>query len=271
MTIPVGSEVHKWLFCRMFIDTHEPYKVSEIPWPVLPQDALARLRSLPFWDLAVETEGQAAARIAALAKMEHDPLLQEAIALQAFEESRHQHVLEAMLQHYDIPWHTEPVTDVIADPEWEFLRMGYGECFDSFFAFGLFHHASTSGFFPAELVQVFEPIMQDEARHIVFFVNWAAYSQAQRAWWRRPPFAVRRLAALVVQAHARLKMGRNAGSQNFTYAGHDTLSVALTPRAFLETCLAENDHRLSVYDHRLLRPKIVPSLVRLAVSLWPRP
>jgi len=270
MGTPIGSEVHKWLFCRMFLDTHEPYKAAEISWPVLPQDALARLRSLPFWDLAVETEGQAAARIEALAKVEHDPLLREAIALQAFEESRHQCVLEAMLRHYDIPWHKEPATDGIADPEWEFLRMGYGECFDSFFAFGLFHLASTSGFFPAELVQAFEPIMQEEARHIVFFVNWAAYSQAQRAWWRRPPFAVRRLAALAVQARARLQMGRNAGSQDFTYAGQDTLSVALTPRLFLKTCLAENDRRLSVYDYQLLRPKIVPSLVRLAVSLWPR-
>ena len=269
MDTPIGSEVHKWLFCRMLLDTHAPYNAAEILWPALPQDALARLRSLPFWDLAVATEGQAAARIAALAKVEHDPLLREAIALQAFEESRHQHVLEAMLRHYAIPWHKEPATDAIADPEWEFLRMGYGECFDSFFAFGLFHLARTSGFFPAELVHVFEPIIQEEARHIVFFINWAAYSQALRAWWRRAPFAVRRLAALIVQAHARLKMGRNAGSQNFTYASQDALSVALTPYLFLKTCLVENHRRLSIYDSRLLRPQIVPSLVRLAVSLWP--
>jgi hypothetical protein len=202
MSIAIGSEEHKWLFCRMFLDTHDPYNAAEIPWPVLSQDALTRLRSLPFWDMAVETEGQAAARIAALAKVEHDPLLHEAIALQACEESRHQCVLEAMLQHYDIPLHTRPATYITADSEWEFLRMGYAECFDSFFAFGLFHLASTSGFFPAELVQVFEPIMQEEARHIVFFVNWAAYSQAQRIWWRRPSFAVRRLAAFIASLPA---------------------------------------------------------------------
>jgi hypothetical protein len=109
--------------------------------------------------------------------------------------------------------------------------------------------------------------MQEEARHIVFFVNWAAYSQAQRAWWRRLPFAVRRLTALVMQAHARLQMGRNAGSLNFTYAGQDALPVAITLRVFLKTCLAENNRRLSVYDDRLLRPKIVSSVVRLAMSL----
>jgi hypothetical protein len=145
----------------MFLDTHDPYNAAAIPWPVLPQDALARLRGLPFWGIAVETEGQAAARIAALAKVEHDPLLREAIDLQAFEEARHQHILEAMLRHYDIPLYKEPTAYITADPEWEFLRMGYAECFDSFFAFGLFHLANTSGFFPAALVQVFEPIMQE--------------------------------------------------------------------------------------------------------------
>jgi hypothetical protein len=253
----------------MFLDTHNPYNAADIAWPVLPQDALARLRSLPFWGIAVATEGQAAARIAALAKVEHDPLLREALDLQAFEESRHQHILEAMLRHYDIPLHKEPVAYITADPEWEFLRMGYAECFDSFFAFGLFHLAHTSGFFPAALVQVFEPVMQEEARHIVFFINWVAYSQAQRAWWRRPSSVVRRLAAFAVQASARLKMGRNTGGKNFTYAGQEALPMALTPRLFLKTCLAENDRRLSCYDSRLLRPKIVPSLVRLAVSLWP--
>jgi hypothetical protein len=110
--------------------------------------------------------------------------------------------------------------------------------------------------------------MQEEARHIVFFINWAAYSPAQRAWWRRPVFAVRRLAAFVVQASARLKMSRHTGGKNFTYAGQNTLPVAIVPRLFLETCLTENDCRLSVYDRRLLQPRIVPRLVKCAVSLW---
>jgi len=32
----------------------------------------------------------------------------------------------------------------------------------------------------------------------------------------------------------------------------------------MDTCLAENDRRLSGYDPRLLRPRMVPRLVRLA-------
>src|SRR5262245_58752381 len=191
-TIPIGSELHKELFCRTLLATHNPYDPAEIPWPQLDAPALARLRSLPFWDLAVATEAQAAACIAALTRTERDPLLREAIALQGFEESRHQRLLEAMLQHYSIPLGQRADCRAIPDPEWAFLRLGYTECFDTFFACGLFRLASEAEFFPDELVTVFEPVMQEEARHILFFANWAAYRQAQRAWWNRPAFIVRR-------------------------------------------------------------------------------
>jgi len=39
----------------------------------------------------------------------------------------------------------------------------------------------------------------------------------------------------------------------------------------MDVCLAENDRRLSGYDPRLLQPRIVPRLVRLARRTFLKP
>jgi hypothetical protein len=265
-----GSDDHKQRFCRTFLDTHDPYDPNAITWPQLDAAEIERLRSLPFWDVAVETEGYASARIEALARIEPDPLLRDAVAMQGFEEARHKQLIEGMLKTYDISFEEPGEYRVSSDAEWGFMRMGYGECFDSFFAFGLFRLAKESGFFPAPLVEIFNPLVQEEARHILFFVNWAAYKNAQRPLWQRPAFTARRGAALAVQALSRLKLGKSAGSNQFASSGQQAVTASFDPRAFLSTCLEENDSRLGVYDASLLRPRIVPGLVRLALTLWPK-
>jgi hypothetical protein len=182
--LAIGSEQHKEVFCREFLDTHIPYEVTTLRWPTLDAASAARLRALPFWDEAVSTERATAAKVQAQAELETDPLIREAMALQGFEEARHSQLLEALLDTYDIASASPPpslVPSVPAAIEWAFLRTEYGECFDSFFAFGLFAIAKESGLFPPELVDLFEPIIQEEARHILFFVNWVAYQQAQLA------------------------------------------------------------------------------------------
>ncbi|MGH7090111.1 MAG: hypothetical protein ACREFQ_14545, partial [Stellaceae bacterium] len=59
--VPIGSDAHKTLFCRMLLETHNPYKPSIIDWPKLDEDARQRLVALPIWDIAVQTEGKAKA------------------------------------------------------------------------------------------------------------------------------------------------------------------------------------------------------------------
>jgi len=265
----IGSDQHKRLFCRMLLDSYDPYKPAVIDWPKLEPAALARLTGLPFWDMAVATEEMAGRRMEALAAACDDSLIREAVALNALEERRHKDVLGHMIRFYGIELAPEGPPPPAIDPLWGFLRTGYGECFDSFFAFGLFELAKGSGFFPPELVEVFEPVIQEEARHNLFFVNWVAYEQARRGGIKTLglgglAFRGRCLAALAVQAWNRAKAARGVEEENFTEAGRDAVGIDLSPKAFLQLCLAENDRRLSGYDPRLLRPRVMPGIARIA-------
>src|SRR4051812_6561935 len=88
-----GSDAHKAAFCRMLLDTHDPYKPAAIEWPALDAEARDRLVSLPIWNIAVQTEGKASARVRAYAGVVSDRLLREAVLLNGFEEARHKQVL----------------------------------------------------------------------------------------------------------------------------------------------------------------------------------
>src|SRR5690348_14933636 len=61
--ILLGSEAHKRAFCHMLIDTHNPYRPSIVDWPMLDPEARDRLVSLPIWDIAMQTEGNATLRV----------------------------------------------------------------------------------------------------------------------------------------------------------------------------------------------------------------
>jgi hypothetical protein len=260
------------LFCRFFLDSFDPYKPAVIDWPQLDSEALAKLRGLPFWQTAVETEINAGLRIQDLATATSDPLIREAIALNAFEERRHFDVLGHMLRFYDIKLAENPHGSGFRDPRWGFLRTGYGECFDSFFAFGLFALASKSGFFPAELVAVFEPVIQEEARHNLLFVNWAAYTQARLGLLGKPIFAIQRLAALIFQVYRRIGLARSTNKGNFTPDSATDIGIDIDIDQFFALCLSESERRFAPYDARLLRPRIMPMIVRsvLALRRWRR-
>jgi hypothetical protein len=265
--LPLGSDGHKNAFCRMLLDTHNPYKPAIIDWPLLDDAARGRLVSLPIWDIAVQTEGKASRRVAAYADLVTDRLLRQAVELNAFEEARHKAVLSNLVAAYGIGLAPEPEYKRPRDAEWAFMVTGYSECIDSFFAFGLFEVAKRSGYFPPELVATFEPVMQEEARHILFFVNWAAWHRRNLRWWRRPLFALKTAAVWIFLVWERIGIARSVGGaqdNNFTVTGSQSIGVELDPGDLIDICLAENDRRLGGYDERLLRPTLVPRLVRLA-------
>ena len=275
--VKMGSDAHRRLMARMMLDTHDPYRPALIDWPKLDAATQKRVTSLPIWDIAVQTEGRAGMNMGTYAEFVTDPVLHEALSMNAYEERRHKVVLSDMVKAYGIELAPEPEYRRPKDPEFAYMRTGYSECIDSFFGFGLFKLAKDTGFFPDELVETFEPVMREEGRHIVFFVNWVAWYRRRLPWWRRPVFEAKVIAVWFALIAERISMARGMGEDNtkaeennFTLNGSKELGVEVTFGELARICLAENDRRLAPYDPRLKRPKFVPAMMRLALRFIPR-
>jgi hypothetical protein len=261
----VGSEEHRELTCRFFIETHQPYDPATVEWPRLDEPARLRLAGMPIWEEAIRIETATALIVQTMATKVRDPRFAEAIVLQGYEESRHAALLRSLADAYGF---AVPAYSPAAPrrPEWSFMRVAYGECFDSFFAFGLFALGRESGLFDPRLIDRFEPVMQEEARHIIFHANWIAYHQAVAPLIRRAPFMFRRALAVWMQIVNRcrtvLRLSRGRGRQRHFTLDQHTHFANISPRAFIARCLVESQRRLGIYDPRLLRPAFVPAIAR---------
>ena len=275
--VRLGSPEHLALMCRMLLDTHDPYTPALIDWPSLQEETRQKIVSLPIWDMAVQTEGRTGLFVRTFGETVRDPLLKAAVEMDAFEESRHKTVLADMVRAYGIELEPEPDYVRPRDPEWAFMRSGYSECIDSFFGFGLFRIAKDTGFFPPELIDTFEPVMREEGRHILFFVNWVAWWRRTMPIWRRPWFELKVLAVWCFLIGARLRMSKGmagntrAQENNFTLHGSKELGVEVEFPELAAICLAENDRRLAPYDQRLIRPRFVPGAIRFVHRLMRKP
>lgn len=265
----IGSEAHKELFCQSFMNSHLQYEPEQLPWPKPDEATLARLRGIPFWAEARNIERSAGAMVSTFAATASDPLLREAIALQGMEENRHSRVIEFLINHYGIETPARPLEEIPQNIESAFTHFGYGECFDSFFAFGLFGLARQAGFFPEPFFAIFDPILDEEARHMVFFVNWIAYHQVNQGQGARVLRAAHSFWHYAAAAWRRLDSFRSSDKNNdgsFTATGASMVTIDLTFEKFLASCLQENEQRMSVYDEKLLRPEFLPRLATAALG-----
>lgn len=269
MILQLGSPQHKELFCRSFLESHLDYEPKDLPWPDLDSIALDRLKGIPFWREALLTEREAGVMVTAFAETIDDPLIKEAIALQAREESRHASLIDVLLDRYQIEISEPPYPKVPDDILTSFIDFGFAECLDSFFAFGMFGIARQANYLPESVFAIFEPILDEEARHIVFFVNWFAYLQIQKG----RPKTLRGVHALWHYGQAIKKLmaafGNTDGNKDgvpFTAKEATHFMDGLTPELFFSICLAENSRRMQKFDPQLLRPMLFPRLSQIALS-----
>jgi len=268
-----GSQAHKTLFCRTFIETHRSFDPARLPWPELDAISIDRLRSIPFWSVALAAERNAGVMVTRFARALTDPEIREAMEVQGIEETRHARLLEVMLAHYGIEVEQRPV--VPADGrERSFIDFGYEECIDSFFGFGIFGLARKIQLFVPELTDIFEVVLLEEARHVTFFVNWIAYERIRRGRGNRAFTAIatglgylRAVARIVKTFAPRESDAPKAQGVGFGAEGAFALFDDVTWRSFLASCVAGSEHYLAPMPKELLTPRVLPEMAKLALAL----
>ncbi len=271
----IGSQEHRDAFCGHFTQTYIEYDPKTLPWPVLDAAALHRLQSVPFWEEVFYTERRAGAIVGAFTETVSDPVLKAALALQGEEETRHANLIRVMIDRYDLDAPQRPMEDLGQDIETRFKDFGFGECLDSFLGFGLFKIAWQAEFLPREMLQIFETLMYEETRHIVFFINWMAYTEARRGWLARTVSPLTSLHYYLRALHRMVGLARRSrqlnDGKNFAATQVSMFLDGFNFRSFLEDCYAENSRRMSSFDLELLRPGFLPQLAEVALKalrLW---
>jgi rubrerythrin len=269
----LGSEEHKQLFCRDFIASHLDYEPEKMTFPELNEVELERLRQIPFWQIALSTEREAGMMVSAMAETIDDPDIRAAIALQGQEEARHARLLDCLIRHYDLQVEEPAAPTMPKNIQQAFTDFGFGECLDSFFAFGMFGLARQAKYMPESMFNLFDPILHEEARHIVFFINWITYVQAQkgRSNWLRGGHSMLHYGRALFNLGKMVLGSSEAGG--FTATGAKTFVDDLTLTQFLSATIAENKQRMSEFDDRLLEPRFLPQLATIALrtmTLFPQ-
>jgi hypothetical protein len=261
----LGTPYHRDLFCRAFIDTHVTFDPEKLPWPALDGDTLTLLRAFPFWSYAESIEARSARMVELFAQTIEDPLIKEAVNVQAIEEYRHERLMSHVLSFYGVDAAALPVGEPRAAKE-DFYVFGFGECTDVFIGFGAFSIAREMEIFPDALLGIFEQLLYEEARHVVFFTNWWRYEEirAGRDW-----MGLRTVQAL--KYHLMAAMGTVGDAPKTpipkiegTFA---ELFADVTPARFLRAALAENRRVMARIDSRLLKPALMPTLGTIALAV----
>jgi hypothetical protein len=175
-----------------------------------------------------------------------------------------------MIRRYGLPAEEQPLEALNDDPYVGFADFGYGECLDSFLGFGVFKIAREAAFLPEGMFEIFDTLMLEETRHIVFFINWMAWQEVARGRGAAP---LRGVVALWYYARAigrllrTVRAGQKANDgKDFSATQASIFLEGFTFRRFVENCYAENARRMANFPSELLRPSLLPALAGTALS-----
>ncbi|WP_367159166.1 hypothetical protein ABUE34_07350 [Kozakia baliensis] len=269
MTFEAGSDAHKAFFCKQFIDTHQVFDPETLPWPELSEAELARLRTVPFWQEVYHTERRAGAIVDAFTPQIVDPIVREAVRLQGLEEARHADLIRVMIERYGLNAHPQPIEAFPDDLETAFIDFGFGECLDAFLGFGAFKSARQSHFLPESMFDIFDILMFEETRHIVFFINYMAWREKLRGLGpvRRTAKSLRFYARALRRLLSMVHRGQQPhDGRDFAITQTNLFLDGFSFRGFVEDCYRENARRMNAFDPALMQPRLLSGIADLALK-----
>jgi len=268
--VKIGADEHKQRFCDEFIASHNRYHPESLPWPDLDEGALERLRAIPFWPEVLYTERRAGAIVEAYGATIDDPLVRQAVMLQGFAEARHARLLRLLIRRYGIVAEEGPLETLSPGLYRAFADFGYGECLDAFLGFGVFKVARRAAYLPEPMFAIFETLLHEENRHIVFFVNWMAWEQARRGRalsWLRSAVAARYYLRALGRLLGTVRRGQAANDgKDFSATQASVFIDGFSLRHLVEECCAEHARRMRTFAPDLLQPRFLPLLAAVALA-----
>jgi hypothetical protein len=196
-----------------------------------------------------------------------------AITLYGKEQQRHGSVLEAFMQQYDTPVPALTPLPVPPKPDLAFIDLGYNAALDTFLDCGLFAILRQYQSLPLALLQTWDTILAEEARHLSLFVNGLAYQNTKQKaafsqLFRGLPVLWRRRNSLLTLLGA---FGEKEDPEDYPAA--QRWLGALSAEQFLDLCLAEHQRRMQILPANLIQPQFSPALAKFTkevLRVWPK-
>lgn len=269
----LGSYEHQKLFCHALTDHHVKYNLDQIPWPQLADDQLQRLREIPFWAEVLQQKRQMALIVGALAAQTKPTRLKGAILLLSQETERQVKLLEQMMSFYQIPQTSIPARPLPGELTPVLQDLAFDQYLSAYILWGWFAIAREQQYLPEALLEVWEPILDEDARHSIFFTNWTAGQQFSLSnnWRRLRAIWGRGLQFLGLFD----RFGRQIEDATLpkTASTADVFMGQLTAARLLQYCLDAHEQRLGEVKPPLVKPKLAPELTHWLLRIlkaWPR-
>ncbi len=269
----LGSYEHQKLFCQALTDRHVRYTLDQVPWPQLSDTERQRLQDIPFWSEMLQQKRQLALLVRTLAAQTKPTRLKGGILLLSQEMERQVKLIEQMMAFYQIPTVSLPLQPLPEDLTPGLLDLAFDQYLSAYILWGWFAVAREQQYLPEALLEVWEPILEEDARHSIFFANWTAGQQfsLNNNWRRLRAIWQRGLQFLGLFD----RFGRRLEDKTLpkTASTADIFMGQLTAAQLLHYCLDAHEQRLGEVPPPLVKPKLAPELTHWLLKIlkaWPR-